>query len=109
MFDLARVDSSKAANDKIILSMFKTIEEQLMYEEANQLASVVSFPQTKYKKLVFGTHTYDYSLDYNTILQEYVTQKTFTRYHDNSDINSVADIESETMPKEDVKDPNYAN
>lgn len=53
--------------------MFKTPEEQLTYTEANQLATVVQFPQTKYKKTVFGTHTYDYDLLHNTIFHEYVS------------------------------------
>lgn len=69
----------------------------------------MSFPQSKYKKLVFGTHTYDYDLLHNTILHEYVTQKTLTRYHDKTDSANITDVEPQTEPKDDPKNSDYAN
>lgn len=109
MFDLAKIDLTKASNDKIILSMFKTTEEHLTYESDNQIATVISFPHSRYKKLVFGTHTYDYQLLHNTIIQEYVTQKTLTDYHDKTDSQNTTEVESQTKPKEDPKNPDYTN
>lgn len=35
MFDLGKVDLTNASNDKLILSMFKTTEEQLAYASEN--------------------------------------------------------------------------
>ena len=109
MFDLGKVDATNSYNDKLILSMFKTPEERLAYADENQLATVVSFPQSKYKKLVFGTHTYDYDLLHNTILHEYVSQKTFTKYHDKTDSANVTEVEQQTEPVEDPNNPDYAN
>lgn len=35
LFDLSKAEKTKASNDKIVLSMFKTPEEDLMYSEKN--------------------------------------------------------------------------
>lgn len=69
----------------------------------------MSFPQTKYKKLLFGTHTFDYSLDKNSIVQEYVSQKRLADYHDKTDGQNVSEVEPQSDPEEDPKNPDFAN